>query len=38
VAAPETGIPTGLSLETIPGFRMLMQDNQDRQVFASWSS
>jgi hypothetical protein len=38
VADPETGIPTGLSLETIPGFRMLMQENQDRQVFASWSS
>jgi hypothetical protein len=31
----ETGIPSGLGLETIPGFRMLMQDNKDRQVFAN---
>ena len=31
----ETGLPTGLGLETIPGFRMLMQDNRDRQVFAN---
>ena len=30
----ETGVPGGLSLETIPGFRMLMQENRDRQVFA----
>jgi hypothetical protein len=35
VADEETGIPSGLGLETIPGFRMLMQDNRDRQVFAS---
>jgi hypothetical protein len=34
VADEETGIPSGLGLETIPGFRMLMQDNKDRQVFA----
>jgi hypothetical protein len=34
VADEETGIPSGLGLETIPGFRMLMQDNRDRQVFA----
>ncbi len=33
----ETGVPGGLSLETIPGFRMLMQDNKDRQVFANFS-
>ena len=36
VADPDTGIPSGLSLETIPGFRMLMQENRDRQVFANW--
>ncbi len=30
----ETGMPLGLGLETIPGFRMLMRDNKDRQVFA----
>ena len=30
----ETGLPAGLGLETIPGFRMLMQENRDRQVFA----
>jgi hypothetical protein len=34
VADEETGIPSGLGLETIPGFRMLMQENRDRQVFA----
>jgi hypothetical protein len=34
IADDETGIPGGLGLETIPGFRMLMQDNKDRQVFA----
>jgi hypothetical protein len=38
VADPENGIPSGLSLETIPGFCMLMQENQDRQVFANRSS
>ncbi len=37
VADPETGVPIGLGLETIPGFRMLMLENQDRQVFANWS-
>ena len=31
----ETGVPGGLLLETIPGFRMLMQENRDRQVFAN---
>ena len=35
-ADPETGIPLGLSLDTIPGFRMLMEENKDRQVFANW--
>ncbi len=34
VANEETGTPGGLGLETIPGFRMLMQENRDRQVFA----
>ena len=34
VADEETGVPSGLGLETIPGFRMLMQENRDRQVFA----
>lgn len=34
IADGETGMPGGLGLETIPGFRMLMQDNRDRQVFA----
>ncbi len=36
VADPDTGIPSGFGLETIPGFRMLMQENRDRQVFANW--
>ena len=36
VADEESGIPSGLGLETIPGFRMLMQENRDRQVFASF--
>ena len=30
----ETGVPLGLSLESIPGFRTLMQEGRDRQVFA----
>ena len=30
----EDGTPIGLGLETIPGFRMLMRDNKDRQVFS----
>ncbi len=36
VADEESGIPGGLGLETIPGFRMLMQDNRDRQVFGGF--
>ena len=36
VADEETGVPGGLGLETIPGFRMLMQENRDRQVFAGF--
>jgi hypothetical protein len=34
IADEETGIPGGLGLDTIPGFRALMQENRDRQVFA----
>lgn len=32
---PETGLPLGLGLDTIPGFTMLMRENKDRMVFAS---
>ena len=32
---PETDLPSGLGLETMPGFRMLMRDNKDTQVFAA---
>jgi hypothetical protein len=32
---PDTGIPLGLGFEKIPSFSMLMQENKDRQVFAS---
>jgi hypothetical protein len=34
MADPDTGLPLGLGLETIPGFTMLMRENRDRQVFA----
>ena len=34
VLADEEGLPLGLGFENIPGFRMLMRDNKDRQVFA----
>ena len=30
----ESGIPTGLGLDTISGITTLMRDNKDRQVFA----
>ena len=30
VADPDTGMPGGLGLTSIPGFTMLMQDNRDR--------
>ena len=33
-ADEETGMPIGLSLDTIPGFSMLMRENKDRMVFA----
>jgi hypothetical protein len=29
---PETGLPLGLGLDTIPGFAMLMRENKDRLV------
>ena len=32
-ADPDTGIPRGLGLVSIPGFTRLMQDNKDAQVF-----
>ena len=32
---PDSGVPQGLGFEKIPSFSMLMQDNRDRQVFAS---
>jgi len=31
---PDTGLPLGLSFETIPGFTRLMEENKDRMVFA----
>ena len=36
VADPETGVPGGLGFDKLPGFRVLMQENRDRQVFAGW--
>jgi hypothetical protein len=33
---PETEIPKGLGFEKIPSFTMLMRENKDRQVFASF--
>jgi hypothetical protein len=34
-ADPEDGRPLGLGFEKIPSFSLLMQDNKDRQIFAS---
>jgi len=31
---PDTGLPLGLGLDTIPGFTMLMRENKDRMTFA----
>jgi hypothetical protein len=31
---PDTGMPQGLSLNTISGITLLMRDNKDRQVFS----
>lgn len=33
-ADPESGLPRGLGLDTIPGFTMLMRENQDRMAFS----
>jgi hypothetical protein len=33
-ADPDTGLPLGLGLDTIPGFTMLMRENKDRMTFA----
>ena len=35
---PDSGIPTGLGLDTITGITALMQDNKDRLVFAKLSA
>ena len=32
-ADPDTGVPRGLGLVSIPGFAKLMQDSKDRQMF-----
>ncbi len=34
VLPDDEGLPLGLGFETIPGFRMLLQDNKDRQMIA----
>jgi hypothetical protein len=33
-ADPDTGLPLGLGLDTIPGFTMLMRANKDSMTFA----
>ena len=33
---PDTGVPRGLGLVSIPRFTKLMQENKDRQVFSSF--
>ncbi|MBY0334249.1 MAG: hypothetical protein K2X49_26625 [Acetobacteraceae bacterium] len=33
---PDTGVPRGLGLVSIPAFAMLMRENKDRMVFAGW--
>ena len=33
-AAPDTGLPLGLGLDSIPGFTMLMRENKDRMAFS----
>ena len=32
----ESGLPRGLGFTSLQGFRMLMEDNKDRQVFAKF--
>lgn len=34
---PESGLPRGLGFTSLQGFRMLMEDNKDRQVFAKFT-
>ncbi len=34
-ADPESGMPLGLGLDTMIGFRQLMEDNKNRMVFGS---
>jgi hypothetical protein len=36
-ADPDTGLPLGLGFDTIPGFTMLMRENNDRRAFAGMS-
>ena len=33
---PESGLPRGLGFTSLQGFRMLMEDNKDRMVFAKF--
>jgi hypothetical protein len=33
---PESGLPRGLGFTSLQGFRMLMEDNKDRMVFAGF--
>lgn len=35
---PDTGVPRGLGLVSIPGFTQLMQENRDRMVFSRLGS
>jgi hypothetical protein len=36
LADEETGAPVGLGFEAVPGIRMLMQANRDRQAFSAY--
>ncbi len=36
-ADPETGMPSGLKLDTLSGLNQLMEDNRDRQMIARMS-
>ncbi len=33
---PESGLPRGLGFTSLQGFRMLLEDNKDRQVFVKF--
>jgi hypothetical protein len=37
-ADPETGYPRGLGFETMSNFKMLMEDNKNRAVFAKFAA